>query len=270
MARLLPGTGPGRAHTTQEGVIPMHKFEMRRWLILMAVLMLAFAVGCSDDDDPTGPGNGGDDAPTFDGPEAYTAPASMQTSSDPYAQTAYFSTVQIGLASTYLTWFNAPPGKAAADGPPWTQEWNFNEGGDNLTVSIVIDEQGDDWTWQVRFDGTMGGETYQNIVVYRARQAKNGSTGMLEVFNPATGNVVSLWAWDASLTRMRSFNGTMPATEMILTPDGSGGADLSIYTDGFQAGDGWESMAMSWDSAGNGSWTEYNEDGSVADSGVWP
>lgn len=243
----------------------MSKNELRRILTLLAVLALAFAVGCSDDDDPTGPGGGGDDSPTFAGPETYNVPNSMTTSANPNAQLAVGYTTQINLASTYAAFLSSPV-KAANDGPPWVD--TFTYGG--FTVELTVDEDGDDWTYEARLSGTVGEESYDNDLIYRARQSKTGGNGYLDFMDPTTGYILSRWDWNTTSTSLIAYDGMSPAGAYILTPDGSGGADLEVWNDGLPSGDGWLGLAMSWDAAGNGSWISYDDQGGETDSGVWP
>lgn len=164
----------------------MSKKDLRRLLPLLAVLALAFAVGCSDDDDPAGPGGGGDETPAFVGPEAYEVPNSMVTSAIPDAQLAVGYATQVNLVSTYGAFLNSPA-KAAADGPPWVD--TFTYGG--FTVELTVDEDGDDWTYEARLSGTVGEESYADDLIYRARQAKTGGDGYLDFLDPTTGSWTS-------------------------------------------------------------------------------
>jgi hypothetical protein len=250
-------------------------FDRKRWPLLATMLLvLAFALtGCSDDDDdnPTNPGNGGDDAPEFMGVEAVTLPQAMQDSTDPYAIMASSYVNQINLIAGYSTIFTPPSNKAAADGPPWVWTWTYNDDVQNVTVTLTADEVDGFYTWEMVYDGTVDGMTFNDAVVYRARQAVDGSSGdfWLHDIYEGSGEVLIEWHWTSSGAdtdfEMIAWSGN-ESIRIVMSFKGDTSGDVDIFEG--SAGNWVIQYHFEWTEAGTGSWAEY-ENGQLVDSGTW-
>ncbi|HPF36037.1 MAG TPA: hypothetical protein PLH84_11490 [Candidatus Krumholzibacteria bacterium] len=242
----------------------MSKNEMRRLMAVLALLALALAAGCGGSDDPTDPAGNNDQIPAFNGPEMYTVPSALAASTDLMAMQAESVIQTINTAAVYVSLLNSGS-KALADGPPWVTTFNYM----GLTIELTVDVDGDDYTYEGRLTGSLGEATYDNDLVYVAREAMDGSAGQLSYLDPATGIEVSRWSWSGSSSSLTTFDAGVVASQMVLTPDGAGGASLDIYAEG-DSGTGWLSTAMVWNAAGVGTWTLYDDQGAETATGTLP
>lgn len=250
--------------------------DRKPWPLLLALLLCLSLVvsGCSDDDDDDGPtGPAGNNPPAFEVGATIELPSGLQESSDPQAQMAYGFVSQLNDLVNYVAVFTPPQGaKAADDGPPWVYTWTYSEGGDSATVTLTIDESGGYYTWELRWDGTVEGEVFDDVLVYAARQAVDGSSGDFYLYDlvEGTGQVVAEWHWSVDAAQTVSF-------EMI-SWDGSDSVRITaeVMADGSGSLDLYEGSASAWvqvwhfewDALGAGSWAQY-EDGSMVGSGTW-
>lgn len=228
--------------------------------LLAGVLIVA---GCNSGDDPATPTTPQSNAPQFTGPEAYAAPAALLNSQDPHATQAVMMVSQVGIVSLYAGYLNGP-GKDAEDGPPWNEVWTIPQMG--LSIDVTIDEDGDDWTWVARMTGTIGGVVYEDDLVYRAREAKAGGRGRLDYLDAETGSLLSRWGWDGAVNTLLAYEGEAIASEIVVTPDGQGGATLESYAGG-DAESGLLVMSATWDAHGVGNWSEFDQTGSLTSQG---
>lgn len=226
-------------------------------------------VGCSDDDNPTGTGNGAE-APEFSIINV-SVPDAMVQSSDPMAQLAVS---YVSLANSISTWtgFFTPPAGAAklvapagvADGP-WVYTWS-EEG---LTVTLTITESSQNYMWSVVFDGTDGETTYDNFTFIDAAASKDGSSGSLVIYDPMTESPALDWTWSETSSGVYNFLMTSYDSEgfqiaLTVNADKSGTLEFRMSD-----GSSFEPLFGSeWQSDGSGDWWNY-ADGEITDSGSW-
>jgi hypothetical protein len=255
----------------QEGKMMMRQRHLLRWFAVVA-FALALA-GCSDDDNPTGSGNGGNG----DGPPEFTVsqvsvPEAMRQSNDPFA---ILTVSYVNLANSFSNWFGyfTPPASAkiarpaaTQDGPPWA--YNYTQGG--LTVTLTIDVEGDNYTWDVVADGTDGSTTYDNFHWLHGERSMDEKSGSIVAYDPDVTGPVAEWDWSFSPTDVYSFLMTAYdefeniQIDLTVNPDASGQLES-------RSGSGNEYLpefTSQWQSSGAGMWQQYSE-GEVVDSGSW-
>jgi hypothetical protein len=237
----------------------------------MALLMIFFTA-CSKDDDSTDAQQQQHDPPTFS-VHTVDPPDAMIESSDPGAQQAVgyinMANAFAGMGSIYMI----PPQKSGGykstngDGPPWIYSWEVNEGEDNYTVTLTVDETPVIYTWNVVIDGIMEAVVYDNFTFMESIQAKDGSNGSFTVYDPGKSIILisAIWTKDQNDVYTTTFE--IPEgvkIVMVSYPDGSG--EISFYDWGET--DWILSFRAAWDNTGHGEWWEY-EDGEISEHGLW-
>ena len=241
--------------------------------VVAAVLTLAIAVcltACGDDkttETDGGGGSGGEpSAPVFT-THTVDLPQAMMESSDPMAQTAVSQVALANAISGYSTYLYPPAGTQGVSG---TGTWTYTWATDSLTVTLVITDTGNLYQWEAFFDGTLGGQTFDNWKAIHAEAAKDGSGGEFIYYQPVTTEVLMSWTWSTDtqgvFTFVMFYYGGMGGgkVEITVNPDGSG--SLAVYE-----GDGavYElTLLVEWEADGSGQWWTY-EGGSQTDSGFW-
>ncbi|MCK4607553.1 MAG: hypothetical protein KAU35_09680 [candidate division Zixibacteria bacterium] len=239
-------------------------------LVIMGILLVAFALGCSDDDD-TVTGSNGDDTDTTLVPAVPTAMAelnapveAMLSSNNTYVGLA---AIFIELAKGYSSYFTPPtsaeksiyPGLAAADSVVYT--WTYG----GLTMTMIFKETTTHYYWVTIFDGTDGEITYENFKLIEAQETIDGTSGWLKMFDPTEGLVFE-WQWNIDAAGkftmvLTGIDGSATnQVEIVVYPDGSGYVE---YTE-----DGHIFWTVTWNAAGNGGTYAYLDNG-VTISGTW-
>lgn len=238
-------------------------------LVIMGILLVAFALGCSDDDDDKVIGSNGDDTTT---PIVPTAVAelnvpidSMRNSGNDYVE---YASYLIEIAKGYSELFMPPssaeksvyPGLAAADSVVYT--WTSGD----MTLTMIFKETATHYYWATIFDGTDGGITYDNFTFIEAQEAIDGTNGWLKVYDPTDGHD---WEWQWIIDAAGKFTMVLTGSddsatfqvEIVVYPDGSGYVE---YTE-----DSPNTWIVTWNAAGTGGTYAYYDNGATI-SGVWP
>jgi len=58
----------------------------------------------------------------------------------------------------------APELSSGYDGPPWVFTWDVDDGANQYTVILTINETSTSYTWSVTVDGVLEGVTLDNFV----------------------------------------------------------------------------------------------------------
>ena len=141
-----------------------------------------------------------------------------------------------------------------------------------MTVTLEVVETAEYYTWSLYFDGTDGEMVYDDVMVYYAQVAIDGSWGSFTFYDVMgdPGDVVFSWDWSTSsegvftMTMIGGSGDDAAKLVFVVNPDGSGTLDFYEWANG-----GWQLVyAFEWDSAGNGSWIYY-EDGVQVDADSW-
>lgn len=238
--------------------------------LLLTLILFSFFAACSSDDDdgPTDPNDNGDSPPTIN-VKQITVPQTMQTAAqngDPGAtQAMTFMNLANSLPS-YAQLFNPPQGSGKVSSTSAaSQEWTWTQ--DGTTFTLVSNETSSGYKLTLTINGSFNGETYSNQILMESTVSKDGNSGEVLFYDPDSGSPALTFNWETEAdgtynldmeagTEYGGFTG-----QMVVNPDNSGTLDLD-----YPSGDSWE---ISWTSSA-GSWTLYNADGSVAQTGNWP
>lgn len=200
-----------------------------------------------------------------DGTSVIQVPQAMLQSSDPRAAMAA-SYVNLSTSfSLYSLFFQipngakkssqaitAPNGRTAAGVTVY--EWS---GPDGSSIAYQWSEK--------------GGQDYFEIFIKEAGlpylkfmdvlQKKDGSSGLMKLFSEDGPEL--FWTWEklANESYLLVFSTEDTRFEVLSNKDKSG--TLKFFSDGALQSE------TTWDSLGNGSWKDYNEDGSLREQGNW-
>lgn len=250
----------------------------RAFSMLVALLAVGFW-GCSSDD-KTGTGPGGNNNTTL-GPDfskvAISIPAPLQAAANANpgggAAIAVSYITQVNAMAAFATYFTPP---SVAPGPrPVRRPESFAAGANDsvtwtdgqVTVTVVTQIiEGSVTTFSVRLDGSEGGTTYSNFEYISGYFFPDGSEGDFNIYHPSSPTVpITRWAWsrdpsNALIMTYMEFTANTLITIGVNT-DGSGSIGYS-YSNHVQ-------YAAVWASDGSGSWSFYDNQGNVTDSGTW-
>jgi hypothetical protein len=237
------------------------------WLTILALLLLA---SCSSDDDPAGPS--GDTAPEFPGSDLnVTVPAAMSQSTNQYAMMANSFIAMANAVSAHVGYLAPPSTRDENGGPPWEYTWEINQPPMVMTWTLIVDEDTENYTWDVYIDGTDGVEVLENYHYYHAEESKSTGCGSFTFFDYESDDTM-MWSWCTD--EFDIFEFTMLITEgseqdqMIITSESSGAGTLDVMNSSIVRDDWCMEWHFDWNAAGDGNWISY-VDCVVDDSGSW-
>ena len=246
-------------------------------LLLIAFSVVAFS--CSKDDDATPEKSLEDVTMSLSGSSSIvTPPTAMASSDNTYAMQASGYVSLANAMSGYLQYFKPPQGAvksstaittangraAAAQTEYLVYTWTDSQGS-GLSLAYQVSEQSGKYVFEIfiKFDQ---GDDWMRYVY--AEEAKDGSEGLMRIFGAMYGS--------DDLMLNYSWKHTGDLFEFVMSSD----ADASAYEVSIKintktkAGsveyviDGALMYNMTWDAAGNGTWTYYI-DGEIYESGSW-
>lgn len=247
---------------------------LKKYLIL--ALSMVVMIACSDDNDPIPNTPNTPQTPfslnIFDDASFVSVPNSMIQSGDAKASTAAaYVTVANGFL-LFNAFFTPPAGlqpsseKISAINGRATFDFTVYKWTDGAGNGIAYQYSVQNGKHIVEVFIMSNGADYLKFI--HAEQDENGSQGTMR-FLDADGTDPSLvsfvYTWSISSIGIRNL--ILEDTEGSLKVDINSNPDLSgdmrVFENGSLTG------SFAWDGAGNGSWIEYNANGSVADQGSW-
>lgn len=245
----------------------MNRFKTLIYLLGFVVLFSA----CSNDDEEVAPEKDWEDVQVglfSEEGQQIMVPEAMQQSSDPHvaAVNTYILNATL-LPSMYSTLFIMPEEGAVKRSSPITASnarmaasdyWVYEWGTDTASIAYQFYEEGGQQFFELFLNtADKGYFKWMEIV-----QSKDGKEGTMKWFDDAGESMV--WTWevrdDESYYLTYHDIDEDYRYEIISNKDLSG--SIKSYTE-----DNLD-MEMEWDSAGNGSWKEYDGD-SLVDEGEW-
>lgn len=258
---------------------------LSKLLFTLSVLALITACG-SDDEAPV---------PNIENAElAFSAqnppieiPTALSTSTDQNASQINAQLNVVNSVSNLFAAFEAPAGAEKSTTPIGRTSKNgrvaatnedvvvytytattTDDQGNTVTVSVAyqIADVGDKYTFELfyKFDG---GDFIPYLYAEESKSSlREGSLIVYNIFdeqNPGTESLIT-FEWEENSAGVLNFNYSAFGllVELVINPDNSGSMDL--YYDGVRNFNG------TWNAAGtSGTFTYYNEDGSVSSSGSW-
>ena len=245
--------------------------------ITKALLLSAavFAAACSDDDDNNKKSNLENAKISFGSQNSVIeAPEGLQNSEDPQAQIAN-SYVQLANGLTqYVGLMQAPQGAAKSKtritaangrvketGDVLVYTWSDDQSG--LSIGYQISETSDKYVFEIFMKET--GSDW--LKYFHAEETKDGTAGLMKIYdiygdNPST--VIFTYSWTRANGELTlTFTDTEEESSVVIKVNETTGAGSVVSYDG-----AFKVYEMSWDAAGNGEWSYY-EEGEVVDSGEW-
>ncbi len=243
-------------------------------LLLLAAAI--FAVSCSKDEEPSLEKKA---ISLAENDQVIVAPAALLASDDPQAQLAAGWIMQVNAMSSYLQYFNMPAGAQKSEAPITASNGRVKDAGDHVTyvwndaqsgqsVAFQITEESDRYVFEIFLKLDAGADF---LKYFHAEEKKDRSNGFMKIYD-----IFGIYGDDASVVWInyewsRSgniFNLTMTeyseSFKVVVTFDQATKAGTVAYYF-----DGVKEYLLTWDGAGNGTWTYYNEEGTITESGTW-
>ncbi len=242
--------------------------------LLLAVAFFAFS--CSSDDDEASSSLENQALSLTESNNVIVAPSALQTSED---ENAKMVVGYIGMAnqmSSYLSYMKVPDGavksttritasngRVDATGDVVVYVWSDTQS--DYKVAYQISEAADSYVFEIFL--TLPGQTGW-LKYFHAEEKKDRSAGLMNIYNIFGDNaseVILAYKWSRS-GDVFTFTMTSSAADfkfVMNVNQKTKAGDVVYYLGGVKA------YEMEWDAQGNGSWTWYDEEGNVEDSGTW-
>ncbi len=214
-------------------------------------------------------------------------PSALTTSSDQNAAQINGQLQIVNSISNFFATFEAPDGAEKSDTPVGRKSSNgriaasqeevvvytytattFDDEGNSVTVSVAyqITDTGDDYTFEIfyKFDG---GDFIPYLYAQESKSSlREGYLIVYNIFddqNPGTESLVRFdWEENSDGVFNFSYDIFTARVELVINPDNSG--SMELFNDGVK------SFTGTWNATGTaGTFTYYNEDGSVSSTGEW-
>ncbi|MEA3297247.1 MAG: hypothetical protein U9R56_05225 [candidate division Zixibacteria bacterium] len=240
-------------------------------LLLVAMLMVTLAMGCSSDDEESNINGSGDNQTTLP-----TQPAAAESIDDaPIDALVGSGNTYCAMAATYISMakgyssFFTPPSGAAKEYPAsfaadTTITYTWSDG--SITIVMTFEETSTNYYWSVVFNGTDGEEVYDNFIFAEAQQNKTGTDGWMKAYDLSDGLIFD-WVWTEDATgkftmTISGYESGVITTEVeiVLNADGSGYIEFT-ENDILKLRVTWNATATSG--------TYYYFDGSQTLEGTW-
>jgi|GEM_PF-2538457 hypothetical protein len=223
---------------------------------LALVAVLIWAVGCFDLKNP----NDSDDSPPeipeliiFKAPNSSAVPAALKNSIDQF-------NANMATGYTYLSiaTINKPNKKDNR------YVWEVKAGGFTAIIEAVPAEN-DQVNWSVVISGSDGNVTFNNWKAMEGTSNRSGKKGEWHIFKENSTEELGVYNWEVREddSKFGSFTMSTEAIryEVVNNPDGSG--SFVKYENGIKV------FEATWNASGAGSWTEWDTQGNVVNSGSW-
>lgn len=244
----------------------MNRFKQIIYLLGIAV----FIYSCSKDDEPEAMVDESEDPQiglfaNEDGTGIIQVPQAMAESTDPHAimATAY---VNISTSfSIYGAFFAVPEGATKTNQPITAAngrisgEYTVYEwvGADGSSIAYQYSESGGQELFEIFIKE--GGKDYLKFM--EVVQDSDGRSGSMEWFSELGMSASWTWEFRSDESYFLVFNSEDEKYEVESNKDLSG--NVKFFTNGLLRSE------ISWDSQGNGVWTDFDEAGLVEEEGEW-
>jgi len=252
--------------------------HLKKFSLLLLGFGLLFSISCSDDDEDStvdladvefafDASNPPIDQEVINALSSSTDPNALQISSNLTAANAMTAWLSLFQQPSGAQSSNVPIGTCGGDAIVYT--YTGDTGSESFTVAYQICETSSAYIFQIFLsDGSSAPQEF----IY-AQQSKSGFEGYMEVYGAAIGisdistDVVIRYDWmensDGSFTYTVSDTNIGFLISIDINSDNSGEVEYVIDGDLY--------YEATWNASGTaGTYTYYNTDGSVLDSGNWP
>src|SRR5690606_36297511 len=242
------------------------------WLRAAAI----FAFSCSKDEEPSLEKRA---ISLAESDQVIPAPSALLTSDDPYAQMAAGWIMQANAMSSYLYFLEMPSGAQKSEARITASNGRVKDAGDHVTyiwtdqqsgysVAFQVSEETDSYVFEIFLKIEAGTEF---LKYFHAEEKKDRSEGFMKVYD-----IFGIYGDDASVVWI-NYEWTRAGNIFSLSiTEHSDSFELDITIDlATNAGSvtsrmsGVKQYVLTWDGAGNGTWAQYNDEGTVIDIGAW-
>ena len=223
--------------------------------LLLLVAVLSGIIGCLEKN-ANNPENAVPEIPQlvlFRGPSSSAVPEALKNSIEEF-------NAKMATGYTYLS-------IATISSPNENDNhyvWQVSAGGFTAEIEAIKEDE-NTVSWTVTISGSDGSHSYDNWVALQGTSNMEGTEGSWHIFAENSTNELGVFSWSVDDSGVKT--GTFQATgenytyEIINNPDGSGSfikreGTVKVY----------EAV---WDASGKGSWTLWDTQGNVQDSGSW-
>lgn len=236
-------------------------------LIILLPLVLLFVASCSEDEEsPVGP-SPSPQAPEFTLREV-AFPDAMKQSTHEKSQMAMTLTEDAMTFKGTDVVLEAPEGAEALKETSGEWEYEWQEG--NLAKTLKITTSTGRITWQMYYDGTKDGNTYNDWRCMDAVQSSDRTSGHVHLFKPGGQHIGIEWVWYTLANSdykfiMQTYTEPCSKLDIVSKPDKSG--KLERFSKNSQGNLVYD-LRITWNADGTGAWWIY-EDGKQTDYGTW-
>ncbi|MDP1677568.1 MAG: hypothetical protein Q8L88_11975 [Bacteroidota bacterium] len=235
------------------------------------ILSLIFAfglliVGCDKEESPASSSTQKPSSPkvSFDGPNTQ--------STNTYAQQAkVFSQMFNGFALQFSTLAEMPGG--TQNGNVWTYTYTVQGFTETITVELLGDGS---YKWKIIFNGTEpgGSITYVNWIAFEGTSSADGKSGSWKFYGENTTVLEAeiSWSTDAQGNEtgiLKTYTNGVLQEKLDIVNNVNGTGSMKLYDKKTATTDLYLSIDISWIADGTGTYTVYNEAGTVTASGTF-
>jgi hypothetical protein len=248
----------------------MNKQYLRAMFLPTFVLAFSIAfllTGCKKDDNPLAATGDKPAVPslTFKGPNT--------TSTDPMALTAKSFALQMNALSSPFAGIQDNPGTLNGN------VWSYENTADGLTTKWTATINGDkSVTWQCILNGKKASipssSNYNNWLAFEANSSVDGKSGYWKIYNENATTLAVQYTWstaaDVTISATIDVYDTgakLQTVEMTNKIDGSG--TMKNYAKKSAGTAFYLQLDLLWKADGTGSYTTYQEDGTVLGTGTF-
>ena len=250
--------------------------KLNKLLILGLALAVSFS-SCKDDDESTPSQSLENAKPSFSASDTpIELPQAMVSSTDPVAQTAVGYVESINALTTQLSYFDQIPAGATKSTTPIGRKstngrietdyivytWSDGQGS---TFAYQVSETTSTYVWEFFYQSSPDVDYVKIMRVEESKLIRSGSLEYYNFFDNTSTDYIIKYTWNEDPDGTLYFDMLTPDNSItinaVISPDNSG--NIKYYLGGDLYYD------ISWTSSGTGSWTLYNFDGSVSESGTW-
>ncbi len=230
-------------------------FRFSKFAIVFLALLVV-SVGCLDRNNPNDPQNAAPEIPQlilFHGPSGNGVPEALQNSIEEF-------NANMATGYTYLSIATI----TSPDANDNRYVWQVSAGGFTAVIEAVKQED-DTVEWTVTISGSDANHSYDNWVALRGTSNMEGTEGEWHIFEENSTNEVGVFVWSVDDHGVKHGQFTAHSGDVVYeitnNPDGSGSFVKKV--------NGVKVYEAIWDASGAGSWTSWDTNGNVIDSGNW-
>lgn len=237
----------------------LRTISLRSLLILMSLSFIVGFNSCKKDDDKDSNEPFVTSASKFSDPNEIPISSSLENSADPNASLAFIQASSLRSTLSAYTGFMTVPANADYYAGKVIGSWHWSYQG--YAGEYILEENGS--RYEFSYIWTSQGAPFYS---FNGWEEKDGTEGYMNLEFDGTDAITIAWQQLSNggySIDMRLYDGSTVSTRYmgVYNADGSGSIDL--YEDGII------SYEASWNANGSGSYTSYDYNGAVDETGTW-